>query len=355
MPRSILFLLISSLAVCLANANDWPSWRGPAGDGKVAEGAKYPAKWSASEHIAWRVALPGRGNSSPIVAGDRVFVTQSEEEGRQRTLLCFQARDGKLLWKQSVEHKNPEPTHQTNPMCSASPVTDGSLVFAWHSNAGLYAYDLEGQEKWSLDLGRNYEHIWGPNAASPVLVGNALLVHAGPGTSVKLFGIDKRNGKIVWTQDLREARSTDPGQYKGSWATPLEFDNNGRSEMLLGLPGFLTSFDPKTGKEHWRIGGLGDLCYTNVLTGKGRAVYLCGFGGPGIGIRLPGPCETGDLTASHRLWADPPKGKNQNPQRIGSGQILGDHFYVLNEPGVLQCALVETGETLWLDRLGSKS
>ncbi len=125
--------------------------------------------------------------------------------------------------------------------------------------------------------------------------------------------------------------------------------------MLLGLPGFLTSFDPRTGKELWRVAGLGDLCYTNVLVGNGRALYYCGYGGPGLGVKLPGATETGDLTTSHRLWADPPKGKNQNPQRIGSGQIIGDHLYLLNEPGVMQCSLVETGEILWRERLGANS
>ena len=125
--------------------------------------------------------------------------------------------------------------------------------------------------------------------------------------------------------------------------------------MLLGLPGFLTSFDPKSGKELWRIGGLGDLCYTNVMTGGGRALYLCGYGGPGIGVKLPSATETGDLTTSHRLWADPPKGKNQNPQRIGSGQIIGDHLYLLNEPGVMQCSEVTTGAILWRERLSASS
>jgi outer membrane protein assembly factor BamB len=91
------------------------------------------------------------------------------------------------------------------------------------------------------------------------------------------------------------------------------------------------------------------------MTGNGRALYLCGYGGPGIGVKLPSASETGDLTSSHRLWADPPKGQNQNPQRIGSGQILGDHLYVLNEPGVMQCSEVATGKILWRERLGANS
>ncbi|MCB1093150.1 MAG: PQQ-like beta-propeller repeat protein [Verrucomicrobiae bacterium] len=348
-------LFLTLLAILPARANDWPSWRGPNGDGKLAEAADYPKEWSATKGIAWKVALPDRGNSSPIVSGDKVFLTQSEKEGQLRSLICFDAKSGKELWKQTIDYGKVEQTHKTNPHCPASPVTDGTLVFAWHGTAGLYAYDFDGKEKWHRDLGTDYDHIWGPNAASPVLLGSGLIVHAGPGPVEKLFALNKDTGKTIWETDLDEFESQDAKQFKGSWATPLILDNGGRTEMLLGLPGYLTSFDPKTGKELWRAGGLGDLCYTNVMAGGGRAIYLCGYGGPGIGVKLPGASETGDLTESIRLWADPPKGQNKNPQRIGSGQIIGDHLYLLNEPGLLQCSLVETGEILWKERLGSNS
>jgi len=336
-------------------ANDWPSWRGPNGDGKLPEAATYPTKWSATEKIAWRVDLPDRGNSSPVVSGDRVFLTQAEEEGKLRSLICFDAKDGKTLWKKTIHYGKAEQTHQTNPHCPASPVTDGKLVFAWHGNAGLHAYDFEGKEVWSADLGSDYDHIWGPHAASPVLLGSGLLIYAGPGPVARLFAVQKDTGEKIWEQDLDDFESAEAKQFKGSWATPLVIDNGGRSEMLLGLPGFLTSFDPKTGKELWRAPGLGDLCYTNVMTGNGRAIYLGGYGGPGMAVKLPDAKTTGILPDSDRLWTDPPKGKNQNPQRIGSGQIIGDHLYLLNEPGVMQCSLVETGEILWRERLGANS
>ncbi|MBP6784754.1 MAG: PQQ-binding-like beta-propeller repeat protein [Verrucomicrobiales bacterium] len=354
LPLLPCLLLLLDFAIS-APANDWPSWRGPGGDGKLPDATTYPTQWSAKEHIAWRVDLPDRGNSSPVVFGNRVFLTQSENKGQQRSLICFDAKDGKTLWKKTIDYGKIEETHQTNPHCPASPVTDGTLVFAWHGNAGLHAYDFEGNEKWSRDLGTDYAHIWGPHAASPVLLGSGLIIHAGPGPVAKLIALHKDSGKTIWETDLDAFESADAKQFKGSWATPLVIDNAGRAEILLGLPGFLMSYDPKSGKELWRAGGLGDLCYTNVLTGNGRALYLCGYGGPGIGLKLPGATETGDLTASHRLWADPPKGKGQNPQRIGSGQIIGDHLYLLNEPGVMQCSLVETGEILWRERLSGSS
>ncbi|NLT69375.1 MAG: PQQ-binding-like beta-propeller repeat protein [Verrucomicrobiaceae bacterium] len=349
-----LYLALAVLAIPV-QANDWPSWRGPNGDGKLPDTIAYPTKWSATDNIAWRVDLPDRGNSSPVVAGDRLFLTQSESEGRLRSLICFDTQDGRTLWKKTIHYDKVEATHRTNPHCPASPVTDGKLVFAWHGNAGLFAYDLEGNEKWSRDLGSDYAHIWGPHAASPVLLGSGLILHAGPGPVAKLFALNKNTGKTIWQTDLDEFESTDAKQFKGSWVTPLVLDNAGRTEIPIGLPDYLTSFDPKTGNELWRSAGLGDLCYSNVIVGNGRALYFCGFGGPAMGIKLPGATETGDLTESHRLWADPPKGKNQNPQRIGSGQVIGDHVYLLNAPGVMQCSLVETGELLWRERLGNSS
>ena len=355
MKSVLLFSLSVILAINSAVANDWPMWRGPNGDGKLADDVAYPVEWSAEKNLLWRTHLPAPGNSSAVAAGGRVFVTVAENEGHLRSLICFDAKDGAELWKKSVEYAPDEVTHKTNPHAAASPVTDGKLVFAWHGNAGLWAYDLEGKEVWHRDLGSDYAHIWGPNAASPVFLGSAMIIHAGPGMAARLFALNRVSGETIWETELTEALSREVGQFRGSWATPTLIDNGGRAEMLIGLPQFLTSFDPITGRELWRIGGLSDLAYSNVLTGNGRAVYLCGFGGPGIGIRLPGSTETGDLTESHRLWADPPKGKNQNPQRIGSGQIVGDYLYLLNEPGVAQCLKVETGESIWRERLGRRS
>jgi outer membrane protein assembly factor BamB len=352
-PSALLLLFLGSLTGL--SANDWPSWRGPNGDGKLPGAAAYPTKWSSTDKIAWRIDLPDRGNSSPIVSGERVFLTQAEEDGKKRSLICFDALDGRQLWKETIDYGKTEESHKTNPHCPASPVTDGKTVIAWHGNAGLHAYDFAGKQLWSSDLGSDYAHLWGPNAASPVLMGDAVLIHAGPGPVARLVAVHKDTGRLIWKRDLDAFESNDARQFKGSWATPLLIENGGRDEMLLGLPGFLTSFDPKTGEELWRAAGLGDLCYTNVMVGNGRALYLCGYGGPGIGVRLPSPSESGNLTSSHRLWADPPKGQNQNPQRIGSGQVLGDHLFLLNEPGVMQCSETASGKILWRERLGANT
>lgn len=351
--KNMLALVLAFLTIAPLSAADWPDWRGPNRDGKLPDAEKFPVRWSASEGIRWRVPLPDRGNSSPIVVGDRIFLTQATEEGAKRSLLCFSTADGKQLWEKTIAYGKKDPTHKTNPYCAASPASDGETVVAWHGNAGLHAYDLEGKARWSRDLGTDYEHQWGPNAASPVLLGDRIFLHAGPGTAARIFCLDKASGRTIWEKELPDARSATFKEFKGSWATPLLLDNRGRAEMLLGLPGSLRSFDPGSGRELWRVGGLTDLCYTNPVAGGGIALYLCGYGGPGLGVKLPGPDETGDLTDSHRLWAD--EGKKGNRQRIGSGQLIGDHLYQLDEPGVMVCLEAKTGKKLWEERLSKKS
>lgn len=316
---------------------------------------RYPVTWSATEGIAWRADLPGPGNSSPIVFRDRVYLTQALDSGRVRSLLCFDAKSGKLLWRKDAEYGKADPTHKTNPWCAASPVTDGERIYAWLGNAGLFAYSPDGREIWKADLGSDFSHQWGPNAASPVVAGDLIIVHSGPGMKVGLLGIDRKTGKVVWENPLAGAESDTFKQFKGSWATPLLIRNGNRAELLVGLPDILASFDPRTGKEWWRCGGLGDLCYTNALADEKRVVYLGGFGGPGMGVRLPEPSETGDVTGSHRLWADPPKGKNNNPQRIGSGQMVDGRVYLLNATGLMQCLDAATGQVRWQEKLSRPS
>jgi len=355
--RHLFIALLFTGSFTWLKANDWPAWRGPSGNGKLDSKLEYPTRWSAGQGILWRIALPSPGNSSPIVFGKKLFLTSAENKGKDRSLLCFNTGDGSLLWKKTVSTKADQITHKTNPYSSASPFCDGERVYAWHGNAGLHVYDLSGKEVWSRDLGSDYDHIWGPNAASPVVHEELLLIHAGPGVSVTLFGLDRKTGDIKWKNDLNGAESKAAKEFKGSWATPFLLKTESSFQILLGLPGKIQSFDPANGKEIWQCRGLSDLSYTNVLTGNGRAVYFCGYGGPGLGMRLPEADESGDLTDTYRLWADPLKGKakKRNPQRIGSGQIIGDYLYVLNEPGSVECIEVETGATKWKEKLSGKS
>ena len=126
-------------------AEDWPAFRGPLGNG-ISRETDVPLKWSAEENIRWKAPLPAPGNSSPIVSNGKVFITCAENEGRKRSLYCFDRTSGKQLWVQSVNYDKVMPTHKTNSYCGSTPATDGKRVVAWHSSAGLYCYDFAGKE-----------------------------------------------------------------------------------------------------------------------------------------------------------------------------------------------------------------
>ncbi|MCP3692949.1 MAG: PQQ-binding-like beta-propeller repeat protein, partial [Planctomycetaceae bacterium] len=168
-----ILLITSSLG-----AENWPGWRGPQGIGTTTE-TGFPLQWSQEKNIRWRVALPGPGNSTPIVWQDRVFVTCATDKGKQRSLICFDRKTGKQQWKQSVAYEAVEVTHKTNPQCASSPVTDGQQVVAWFGSAGLCAYTMEGKQLWKRDLGK-FDHIWG-TASSPIIFEDLVILNGGPG------------------------------------------------------------------------------------------------------------------------------------------------------------------------------
>jgi outer membrane protein assembly factor BamB len=332
----------------MALAEDWPAWRGPRGDGSSTDTAP-PLRWSRTSNVRWKVRLPDAGNSSPVVWGGRVFLTQALDKGPRRAVLCFDRADGKLLWQRETPYEDREPTHATNPYCSATPATDGERVVASLGSAGMVCYDFAGKELWRKDVGKLY-HIWG-NASSPVLYGDLAILWCGPGDRQFLLAVDKASGKTVWEhQEPGGKYGKSPAEWVGSWSTPLIARVGDHDELVLGVPGKVKGFDPKTGKERWSCSGLGPLVYASpVYSTDGILVALSGFHGAALAVRAGGK---GDVTATHRLWHHP----QRNPQRIGSPVIVGDHAYLLNEQGLAQCFDLKTGKDLWhKDRVSSPS
>jgi len=339
-----------------ARGDDWPAWRGPAANG-VSREVELPLTWSPEEHVRWKIALPGPGNSTPIILGDRVYLTQATDKGKQRSLICFNRKDGSQVWQKSVEFTATEPTHNTNPFCSASPVTDGERIVVSHGSAGLFCYDLDGHEQWQRELGPCH-HIWG-NAASPVIHGELVYLNFGPGERTFLLAVDKRTGKDAWRADEPGGKLGDKGQpeWIGSWSTPVVAKIGARDEVILSWPGVVKAYHPQTGAVLWTCAGLSkdkatdSLVYTTPLVSPEVVIAMGGFQNAWLGLRPLGPDganAAGDITAAHRLWRHP-----SAPQRIGSGVIVGDHVYMVNEPGTAQCIEWKTGKILWTERATS--
>jgi outer membrane protein assembly factor BamB len=340
--RCTLFLLFVAGSLF---SDNWPTWRGPMGTGVSAE-KNLPTQWSTTKNVKWKVALPDRGNSSPVIWGNRVFITQAIEKEGRRTLMCFDRSKGKLLWQKGSVFKEKEITHRTNPYCSASPVTDGERVIVSHASAGIFCYDFNGKELWRRVLGPQ-KHIWG-NGASPVIHKNLCILNHGPGNPTFLVALDKTNGTQVWRHDepgghSGEKKEGEKNTWIGSWTTPILIKSRGKEQLIMSFPGRVVGFDPMKGKELWTCHGLNPLVYTSPLHSNGIIVAMGGYSGTALATRVG---TKGDVTSTHRLWTRP-----KEKQRIGSGVIHDGHIYIVNEPGIAQCINVQTGKVIWEERL----
>ena len=337
MKHTLPFLL-TLILVPAARAENWPGWRGPTGLGHSRE-KDPPLTWGEDENVRWKAPLPDKGNASPAVWGDHIFLTQATTGGAKRGVLCLDRKTGKEKWATYIDFAGKEPTHVTNPYGSATCATDGERVVASLGSAGLLCLDFAGKELWRKDTGPQL-HVWG-NGSSPVIHGELVYLWIGPGERQILVALNKKTGDEVW-------RHEEPGglpglqkgdKWVGSWSTPVVATVNGREELILSVPKKLKAFDPKTGKELWTCDGLTDLVYTSpVVSPDGIVVAMSGYGGSALAVKAGG---TGDVTKD-RLWHHP-----RAPQRIGSAVIVGEHAYLINEPGQASCFELKTGKDLW--------
>lgn len=330
------------LAAHSLSAANWPAWRGPTNDG-VTEETDLPITWSASSGVKWKTPLPDRGNSTPVVWGNQVFITQSTPKENKRSLMCFDKATGKLLWQSGITCTDNEPSHATNPYCSASPATDGERVVVSYGSA-VYCYDLSGKEQWHrTDLGKQH-HIWG-NASSPVLAGDRIFFNFGPGEKTVMYCFDKKTGKTLWQHDEPGGNSGEGGGGKswlGAWSDPLLRKVDKHYELFMTYPAHVIGLDPLNGKELWSCEGLTPLSYNSPLYADGMVIAMCGYGGSALAVKAGG---IGDVTTSNRVWLLP-----KVSQRIGSGVVHEGFHYILTDGGVAECRDLKTGNLVWSER-----
>ena len=345
---TLLLALLLAATPRSATAN-WPTWRGPNGDG-VSPVADLPTTWSATKNIRWRVDLPDRGNSTPIVWGDRIFVTQAVESEHLRSTMALDRMTGRTIWRRGTTHDKPETTHEDNPYCAASPVTDGNVVVSTYGSAGVFAYDLDGKELWRRDLGPQV-HVWG-NASSPVIHDERVFLYHGPGAHSALYALDLKSGATIWKRDLPEPVPTErfdgfagrgPGII-GSFSTPVLANFEGRDQLVISLPEQLRSFATADGADLWHCRGLNPLVYTSPVIQGDHVLTLGGVFGAGMLVK---PKGTGDITESARVWHEQRARKN----RLGTGVIKDGLYFHLNQDGIAECFELATGRQVWLERL----
>jgi len=343
-------MIAAMVAWCMAggmlSAGDWPAFRGPQGNG-VAREDRAPLHWGPDQNVRWKTALPGPGNGSPIVASGRVFLTCADSEGKERSLYCFDRKTGKQLWVRTVEFPEVELTHKTNPYCASTPASDGARVVVWHGSAGLYCYDLDGTELWSKDLG-DVRHMWG-FGSSPIIHRGKVILNHGPGVETFMAALDLKTGDLLWKTEEPGGANDGEKRMVGSWSTPVVATVDGKEQILCSMATRVVAYDPQNGEILWTVGGLpserGDLVYTSPMLAGDFGVAMGGYKGPAIGFKLGG---SGDVTDSNRAWRE----EDRQPQRIGSGVVIGDYLYLANAgPSTAQCIEIKTGKELWVDRL----
>ena len=328
-----------------AGAANWPSWRGDVQGSGISSETNLPLEWSDTKNIRWSVKLPERGNSTATVWGERVFVTQAVTAEKKRTLMCFHRSDGRLLWQQGVVYAERERTQPNNPYCSASPVTDGERVIASFGSAGLVCYDMDGRELWRRDLGK-LDNEWG-NASSPVIFEDLCFHYHGPTEHASLLALDKKTGKTVWkfdepawdTADRTDGFKGKPNGIIGTWSTPIVIRAGLHDELVMTFPMEARGFDPRTGRELWRCGGLSPLVYTSPIFGADIVVGMGGYYCNTIAVK---PGGSGDVTATQRVW-----NQVRSKVGIGSGVIKDGYVYHVQSSGAATCLKLTTGELVW--------
>ena len=343
-PGVMALLVLSHPAI----GEDWSAFRGPHGNG-VSTATNVPVEWSAEKNIAWNVELPGECNGSPIVSSAHIFVTSAENNGHKRHLHCFSAADGSQKWVRTEEFGRTMPTHKTNQYGGTTPAANGERVVVWHASAGLVCYDFAGNQQWKRDLGE-FRHQWG-YGTSPVLHGEKIILHSGPGQAVFVAAFDLNSGKTLWKTDEpveHDGERNDANKYMGSWSTPVIVTAGGKELAVCSMATRVNGYDLETGDIVWSCDGLrgerGDLAYTSPVVAGDICVAMGGFKGPAIGFRMAGG---GNITDTQRLWREA-KG---TPQRIGSGIFVDGHIYVANAgPNTIECIDPATGKSTWAHR-----
>jgi outer membrane protein assembly factor BamB len=334
----------------------WPQWRGPSGQG-ISEEKNLPTTWSPTKNIKWKTQITGRGHSSPIVWGNKIFLTTAIEgpvvpgakavkhmDGDKEYIhpdsvgadhkhffkvICLSRETGKILWEQTSFEGTPyDDRHRKSSFASSTPATDGKYVYAFFGSEGLYAYDMKGKFAWKADLGKLATAGMG-TGTSPILYDNLVIVQCDEENGERSFivGINKKTGKEVWRT---------PRKVQVSWATPLLVRTTNRAELITSGNKAVIAYEPATGKELWRHKGVDSNAIPSPVANNEMVFISAGFPARiAMAIKLGG---SGDLVDSV-VWKYA-KGTAYVPSPI----LYGEYLYLTTDRGILTCLDARTGE-----------
>jgi outer membrane protein assembly factor BamB len=340
---------------------DWPQLRGPRGDGSSLA-MHVPLHWSETNNIAWKVSIPGRGRSSPVVLGDRVWLTFAVEQGvvRKRIggddmqtaehvsleVVCLDRAMGKILWRTKLfDVANPDPVHWFNSWATPTPVVEPGRLYCDFGTFGTACLNAKtGNILWKTQL--PCDHQVGPGSSS--LLYKKLLIMVRDGREAQyVVALDTKTGKEVWKTDRPPIVASSPN-LKKSFVTPLLVDTGGRTQLLAPTAHWMVSYDPATGRELWRVRhGEGFSIGSCPVFGNGTVYFSTGCFKPYLwAVRVDG---AGDVTATHAAW----KITRQVPI-MSSPLLLGEALYWTSDDGMANCADAQSGEAYWQERMNEQ-
>lgn len=319
---------------------DWTEFRGPTGQG-FSKARRLPVQWSATNRVAWKQALPGAGWSSPVVQDGRIYLTTAVEQGggnQSLHVLALEAKTGKTLWDEEVFAKPITRGHAKNSQASPTPVIEGDRLYVHFGHMGTACLDLVGRVIWKNEkLG--YEPVHG-NGGSPILAGDALVFSADGGNEQFIAALDKARGHVLW----KTPRVTD-AKKKFSFNTPLLIEAAGRKQIISCGSGAVFSYDPKTGKELWRVRyGEGYSVVPRAVFGHGLVFISSGYDAPVVMAINPG--GAGDVTGTHVVWKTA-RGAPATPSLL----LAGNELYFVSDAGIASCVDAKTGQLHWSERI----
>jgi outer membrane protein assembly factor BamB len=329
------FFAAAGVVSALHAEQNWTRFGGPDGSGRSAENS-LPVKWN-SESVVWKTVLKGSGQSSVVNWGNRLFVTSAAPNGAKRWVHCLERQTGKLLWEREIAVAAPEIIHKMNTFATPTCVTDGERVFAFFGPGGLHCFDLDGNPKWSRELGR-FPGPWGV-AASPIVEGNLVIQNCDTEGPSSLVAFDKKTGEPAWTAKRADAE-------RGGWSTPVVIEAGGRRELILsGEPG-VNAYDPATGRELWFCKSFAGRGEPVPVYAHGLLYVVSGLAGNTYALK---PGGNGDVSATHRVWDARRVGGRDQP----APAVVGDFVLISSMSGILTTYDAKSGEILFTERLGT--
>jgi hypothetical protein len=312
--------------------DDWPWWRGPNRNGVAAPDQAPPVKWSDSENVLWKAAVPGRGHGSPTVVGNQVFLAAADHERQVQSVLCFHRRTGERLWE-AVVHRGGFETKGNNKssLASSTPACDGDRVFINFLNAGAIhttALNREGKQLWQTKVSDFVIHQG--FGSSPAIYRSLVLVSADHKGAGSIAGLDRESGRIVWTQSRPKLPN---------YTSPIVLNVAGRDQLLFTGCDLVSSFDPLTGKKLWEINGSTEECVTSTVT-DGQLIFTSG------GYPKNHLCAVRADGSGKVVW------ENTSRVYVPSLLVRDGHLYAVLDAGVAMCWECATGREVWKQRLG---